>query len=498
LGLHSIALAAKGDIMDFHFAAHRIGPPLAASLLMATAVSAHQQYRVVVLPIDGGTDSYYAGYLNFAPLTATGIAGVAADTSTPGYNSYTWAAGKQTNLQPLPPTSDWSGTATYINRINLWGLSAGFATQTDSITGASADNAVVWSPGGELIEIKPKDAAQGHAVWVNDFGQVSGWVQNTTADPCSFGNGAQTEGFIWQFGFTQRLGTLGGTNSYGEFINNLGQVTGHSQTSNTANSVTGCPPFDPFIWQNGKMLDINPGNFGGAEGGTNYLNNHGQAVGFGTTAGEVSFDPFLWQDGVLTNLNTIGNLGGAGSSAFNLNELGHVIGVNIDTAGDLHVVLWRDHGITDLSTLSGYDCSYPGNINDSDQIVGYAFSCETGAAHAFLWENGEMVDLNTLIASDSGIEVQYAGWINDDGVIEAQGVLTAGSNAGFSRAVLLIPDGPCDPNVQAARALALKSPVTTALSARGALFGGQGGRVNRIFLRPVSPVVLRSAIQNQQ
>ena len=42
----------------------------------ATPEAAHQQYRVVVLPVDGGTDSYLAGYLNFAPLNNRGTIGV--------------------------------------------------------------------------------------------------------------------------------------------------------------------------------------------------------------------------------------------------------------------------------------------------------------------------------------------------------------------------------------------------------------------------------------
>jgi hypothetical protein len=48
----------------------------------------HQQYKVVILPPDGGPDSYLAGYLYYAPLTDHGTLGVAADINT-GYNSYT-------------------------------------------------------------------------------------------------------------------------------------------------------------------------------------------------------------------------------------------------------------------------------------------------------------------------------------------------------------------------------------------------------------------------
>jgi probable HAF family extracellular repeat protein len=499
-----------------YWATPLMGAALVASITMPTGVSAqavatskttHQEYRVVVLPVDGGTDSFLIGYLNFAVLNNRGTIGVSADTSNPAVNNaYTSTAGVRTDLQPLPPLPDQSGNNVYVNWMNQWGLSAGYATQTDTKTGASADSPVVWTPGGEIIDLKPKNSGQGRAVWVNNFGQVSGWLSSSTPDPCSFGVGAnfaQTAAFVWQFGFLQRLGTLGGSESYGEFINDRGQVSGHSQTSNTPDSVTGCPPFDPFIWENGRMIDINRGNFGGAQGGTNFLNNRGQAVGFGTTAGEAGADPFIWQDGVLTNLNSVGTLGAGVGSAYNVNNGGDVIGINLTTEGEEHAVLWREDKFTDLSTLSGYDCSSPAGINSRDQIVGYSFSCETGAVHAFLWENGEMLDLNTLIPADVDIELQYAAWINEEGMIAAQGVLTTGSHQGETRAVLLIPNGPCDPGAQATRAASLESLAAARQSAttgglrRGALFRGPDGRVNPVFLKPVSPAVLQSQFQKQ-
>ncbi len=205
-------------------------------------------------------------------------------------------------------------------------------------------------------------------------------------------------------------------------------------------------------------------------------------------------------------MNTIGSLGGALASALNVNEWGHVIGINSTADGSAFLgVLWRDGEFTNLSSLSGFDCSEPVGINDRDQIVGFAYSCETDASAAFLWENGEMVVLNTLIPADSGIDLQSGSWIDEDGVIAAQGVLTTGSNAGDSRAVLLIPNGQCSAEVQAARATALKNTSTARSSAnatgaalmKGALLRGPDGRVNPMFLKPVSPAMLRSGFQDQ-
>src|SRR5580658_5827725 len=149
-----------------------------AALTASFQAAAHQRYRVVVLPPEGGPDSYTAGYLNW---------------------------------------------------INQSGVSAGYGTRTNTVTAATADDAVIWLPNGKIYDIQPAGATQSHAVWINDLGQVSGWAQNSTADSCSFGNGNQTAGFIWQFGVSRPLGTLGGVQSYGEFINDRGQVSGHSE-----------------------------------------------------------------------------------------------------------------------------------------------------------------------------------------------------------------------------------------------------------------------------
>jgi probable HAF family extracellular repeat protein len=460
----------------------------------------HQMYSVVVLPPDGGPDSFLAGYLFYAPLTNGGTLGVFGDTSAPGVNnSYTQTNGQQVDLQALPQLPDLTGTSTYINWINQWGLAAGFGTRTNTVTGASLDNAAIWFPNGQIFPLKTPEGGQSHAVWINSFGQASGWIApNSIADPCAFGVGLQSQGVVWDGGFVRPLGTLGGTDSYGEFINDLGQISGHSQTSNVVSSNTGCPPFDPFIWQNGKMTDIHPGNFGGAEGGTNFLNNQGQAVGFGTLQGDADAHPFLWSRGKLTDLYNVGNLGGPVSSAFNVNELGHVVGVSTNAGGAVLAVLWRNGEFANLMTLGadGDDCSEPYRINSLDQIVGVSFSCETGVSHAFLWEGGVMADLNTLIPANSGLELQSANWINDDGVIAAQGVLTEGSNSGDTRAVLLIPAGQWIDDAQGPKNTSSSSDVIRDTPKTSVLIQTHDGRVNPVLLRPFDPAALVGKKQN--
>ena len=453
----------------------------------------HQQYKVVIFPPDGGPFSFFAGYLNYDTLTDRGTAGVASASG----NSYTWNDGKQTNLEPLPQLANLTGTSTFINWINQWGLSAGYGTRTDP-NGASFDHAAIWTPDGHIFPLRTPDGYQSHAVWVNDYGVASGWIENATRYSCAFGVGVQNESqaVIWQFGFRRMLGTLGGDNSYGEFINNRGQVSGHSEISTVIN---GCPAIDPFVWEDGKMIDILPGDFGGAFGGTNFLSNGGHAVGFGTLPGDAFSYAFLWHGGKLTNLTNVGTLGGSMDSAFNSNDEGAVVGVSsVSDDSAFHAVMWRDGTFTDLGTVDGDACSQPYRINSHDQVVGFSGACDFSVQHASLWEDGEGVDLNSLIPANSGVQLLSANWINERGEIATLGILAAD---GTFRAVLLIPEGEDDFDQQDDSA-AIKGAAITGHSAQGIASGATkgaplklkdaSGRLNPMYLRPFSPAKLRN------
>jgi probable HAF family extracellular repeat protein len=412
----------------------------------------HHHYKLVVLGPLGGPTSGTGGEITaYGVINNSGATIVAADTPVldpfnPGSNifhSYEWHDGVQTNLQTLPTQPGSVGNDTYPNWINEWGLMAGWSQigVLDPITGAPETHAVIWTPKGKIFDLGTLGGFQSQANAVNDLGQVTGWVENTTPDPFSFGEGAETQAFIWQFGVMRRLGTLGGPDSNALFINDLGQAAGCSLTNSTPNAATGFPTFDAFIWENGKMIDLNPGNFGGTQSCANFLNNRGQVVGFMDTAGDVHDHPFLWEQGKITDLFTQGNLGGSNGSAFAVNELGHAAGnAELPVQGQHHAVLWREGGIIDLQTVDGDLCSLAYFLNSSDQVVGTSGACDGSTNHPFLWENGEILDLNTLVPASSGIQLQFAFSINEGGEIVGDGIL---NDSGDNRAFLLVP---CDSN----------------------------------------------------
>jgi probable HAF family extracellular repeat protein len=93
--------------------------------------------------------------------------------------------------------------------------------------------------------------------------------------------------------------------------------------------------------------------------------------------------------------------------------------------------LWQSGALQDLGAL-GWDRSYANDINDDGQVVG---ALQTGQNyHAFIWANGQMQDLNSLIPTDSGWVLTEAQGINDKSQIVGFGVIN-----GQTRAFLLSP-----------------------------------------------------------
>jgi probable HAF family extracellular repeat protein len=73
-------------------------------------------------------------------------------------------------------------------------------------------------------------------------------------------------------------------------------------------------------------------------------------------------------------------------------------------------------------------------MNSAGQVVGWS-ETTGGVWHAFLHEGGLTQDLNDLIDTNSGWELVYGEWINEDGVILGTGAHLGGPY----RAVLISP-----------------------------------------------------------
>jgi probable HAF family extracellular repeat protein len=203
------------------------------------------------------------------------------------------------------------------------------------------------------------------------------------------------------------------------------------------------------------MIDL--GSLGGVDGFTVGLNNRGQVVGGSSVAsnpgacylgGTTEFNnnpdchPFLWDDGKLIDLK-ISTTGGSPANVVAINEAGEIVGGGAFPNAPFDAYLWRNGVATDLGNLG--DCLSEGSsINSHGQIVGKTHLCDFTFSHAFLWEDGSIVDLDTLIPPESSLRLVWAIAINERGEIAGIGAppgVPRGNIYTQGHAFLLIP---CD------------------------------------------------------
>ncbi len=269
--------------------------------------------------------------------------------------------------------------------------------------------AFLWQD-GSMSDLGTLAGQFGCAYGINDRAQIVG--QAPTA-------------FLWQENVMTDLGTLGGESSRARGINNSGQVVGWADTSDTRHAFFWLP--EPAHGLPAGMNDL--GTFGGNRSHAYDINEFGEVVGDAEYAGSGIVHACLWSNGQALDLGTVGGPGGA---AFAVNNRSEVVGYSLNANYEDRAFLWLPQpayglpaGMNDLGTLGG-DLSKAFAINDLGQIVGNARIPKSGASavqHAFIWQDGEMTDLNDLIPADSGWELQVARGINNRGQIVGYGYI---------------------------------------------------------------------------
>lgn len=362
-------------------------------------------------------------------------------------HAFQWKKGGKTDLGVLP-----GGIGSQVIWISANGLLAGISDngQQDPLNPAFPQvHAALWQH-GEITDLGtlPEGGYESFATTVNHRGEIAGQAYNTIPDPNSlYGYGYQSRAFYWKNGQIQDLGTLGtGTDAIAGLINERGQVVGWSYINSTPSAF--CSLFSPFILTTGSfiwdkkngMQDI--GGLGGTCTVAYDLNNRGQVVGEGSQIGDPTNLAFVWDRAAgIKPLPTGANLYGA---AFAINDGGAISGYGDAPDGQTNALLWRitegKWQATYLGNLHSGDCALGLSVNASGQVVGVSGPNGCFTTLAFLWEDGgPMVDLNTLVPPNSGIQLTEALQINDRGEIATSAIDPTGNN----HAVLLIP---CDEN----------------------------------------------------
>ncbi|MGA7139075.1 MAG: hypothetical protein WBZ14_15470 [Terriglobales bacterium] len=311
------------------------------------------------------------------------------------------------------------------------------------------------------------------------YGTNSGFAETDNSDPlgqdfCAYGDYLICLPFILKGNSLVALPTLGGNSAVAYLNNDFGKAVGVSTTSTFDPSclIDGQPqpPFYlyqgylPAVWENGRVNTV-PLLSGDSAGEADGINDLGEIVGYSGDCLNDSIHSWLWRNGKAVNLGSLGGV--LGSAAYGINNLGQVTGAS-DLAGDQtsDTFLWtEDKGMQDLGTLPGDYYSGGYAINDWGQIVGY--SCDiNNNCRPFLWQNGSMTDLNTLIPPNSNLYLLYASTINDQGEIVGYGY---DQTAGNYHAFLAVASRDGEANGTAASAAPVSTAVRLPDNARTAL-----------------------------
>jgi probable HAF family extracellular repeat protein len=350
--------------------------------------------------------------------------------------------------------SSLGGTQSSGNGIN----DLAWVTGSSALAGNQIVRATLWLD-GRATDLGTLGGASSSVVWPvkNTVGIITGIAETSTVDPlgeqwsCSAfipTTGTTCLGFVWESGKIRSLPTLGGNNGFATGANNRGQVVGWAE--NAVHDATCTSPqvlqFRAAIWGPEKDgIEELPPLAGDSTSAATAINDRGQVVGISGLCGNAvgafsAAHAVIWEHGTPTD---IGNLGGiAWNTPMAINEWGDVVGFSNIHASDgdtfnAHAFVWtRRGGIKDLGTLPGDALSQGLGINNWGQVVG--ISCTAGfvSCRGFLWHNGVMMDLNSLVVSGAADPIFAAGDIDDRGRIAGQ---TLNVTTNVTSAFLAVP-----------------------------------------------------------
>lgn len=342
------------------------------------------------------------------------------------------------------------GTYAQGTSINDKGQIAGFATYP----GNAIMHAILWQRKQNPIDMGTLGGPNSAVAWPNRnthgvfAGVAETSMQNPLGEPWSCAlavfytappTGDICLGFRWQNGAMTALPTLGGYDGFATGINNRGQIVGWAE--NSYHDPTCIAPqvlqFEAVIWgpEQNEFEQLPP--YGtDSDGAATAINGRGQVVGISgqcanAIGGASALHMVLWYKNTATSLPTLG--GTYWNTPMDINEKGDVTGFS-DLPGDsasapnFHAFLWTASGGTvDLGVLPGDSISEGLGINANDQVVGVSYP----SGHAFIWQNGTMTDMNTLVVNSQYLLID-AQEISNNGVVTGEAQDTAGDILAFA------------------------------------------------------------------
>jgi probable HAF family extracellular repeat protein len=225
---------------------------------------------------------------------------------------------------------------------------------------------------GKLTDLGPlnQSLVEAGMVSINDTGAITGL------------SAGWPDASIVRGGTTIDVGSLAGLGSIARDINERGQIVGASVTkyepaTNSSSSPT--VVYHAFFDDQGAMNDL--GTLGGTDSIANFINDRGTVVGLSETANDAAMHAFV--DSWGARMIDLGTLGGLDSAANAINDEGVVVGSAQTSTSAQHGFVDQRGRMIDLNNLvpasSGIVITDAQDINDRGEIAadGYATASPT-------------------------------------------------------------------------------------------------------------------------
>lgn len=268
------------------------------------------------------------------------------------------------------------------------------------------------------FSVSPASGKYSHALALNDAGR---YAVNSAGPEVPY-QGASIDGGS----MSESVGSLGGYVTQIRSINNLGEAVGISMTSSGE--------YHSFLYSDGRMQDLTArygiqdardindrgeiaartADFRAAvlrDGVVDDFGPQNSAPGDMNARGELLVEYFgdglgyrtaVYRDGTLTDLPRSGGMQFFGQA---INDAGWVTGYFTSAEGRTHAFVWDGQTYTNLTPWAASGFGY--DINNLGQVVGVADN------RAFLYADGELIDLNTRIDPGADLLLVSASDIND-------------------------------------------------------------------------------------
>ena len=265
--------------------------------------------------------------------------------------------------------------------------------------------------GGTTITVGMTRTSQ--AFGINDKTQVVG---QTSLTPPVEGEPPQ-HAFVYSSGTTTILDSVMGRQSAAYGINNAGTITG-SLSTGTCGGFPPCPTglgdTHAFVYKGTSLTDL--GTLGGDFSEGKGINNRGEIVGGSnlTTGGPLHL--FLFDHGKMGDLGTLKGNSTEGSA---INDQDQIIGSAVSTPQI--GFLFSNGNFHRIPAFNGGTYSLPAGINNGGTVVGTSDVFGGGPTRAFLYTDGDLIDLNNIVDPSLPLLTTAAG-INDKGQIVATGL----------------------------------------------------------------------------